>query len=228
LTGVVVLSGSLGASAAMWEPQVGALARRFHVVPSEHPGHGGAPMVPVTDVADLARLLLARIEADRFSFVGLSLGGAIGLRIALDEPERVERLVLCSTAARFAAGYRERATIVRAEGLESVVDSVLERWFTPSFADVQRYREMLLSTDPEGYARCCEAVAAWDVRGRLGALRVPTLCIAGGDDPVTPPAALRELAAEIPHASVLVLPRARHLANVERAAEFNAALLGHL
>ena len=228
MTDAVVLSGSLGTTAAMWEPQLAALEARFRVLRIDHPGHGGAPLAPVRDVSDLVRLTLEQVDAKRFSFVGLSLGGAVGLRIALDRPDRVERLVLCCTAARFGAEYRGRAAIVRAEGLEALADTVLERWFMPSFSDVQRYRAMFLSTDPEGYARCCEAVAAWDVRGRLAALALPTVCVAGEDDPVTPPAALQELAAEIPDARVVVLPRARHLANVERADDFNAALLASL
>ena len=194
----------------------------------EHPGHGGAPLADVRTVADLARLALEQVAAGRFSFVGLSLGGAIGMQLALESPHRLDKLVLCSTATHFGETYRERAAIVRARGLEAVVATVLERWFTPSFADVRRYREMFLSTDAEGYARCCEALAEWDVRGCLGRVRVPTLCIAADDDPVTPPAALEAIAAEIPGARVTVIPDGRHLTNVERATEFNAALFEHL
>ena len=225
---VVVLSGSLGASAAMWEAQLPALEQRFEVVCVEHPGHGGAPVAPVESMRDLASYVLDQVDAERFSFVGLSLGGAIGMRLALDEPERVEKLVLCCTAAHFGPAFRERAALVRAEGLEAVVDGVMGRWFSPPFPDVRRYREMFLSTDPEAYARCCEALAEFDVRGRLGSVQAPTLCVAGEDDPVTPPAALEAIAAETTGARVATLPRARHLANVERAAEFNAALLEFL
>jgi len=229
VSSVVVLSGSLGSNAAMWDAQVSALSRRFRVARVEHPGHGAAPLADVADVSDLARLVLDQVEAERFSFVGLSLGGAIGMRIALDAPERLDLLVLAATAAQFdAATYRARAATVRVDGLRDVVDGVMERWFTPAFPDVRRYREMFLATDPEGYARCSEAVAAWNVRGELGAVRAPTLCIAGADDPVTPPDALRSLADEIPAARLAVLPEARHLANVERAHEFNALLLEHL
>jgi len=105
---------------------------------------------------------------------------------------------------------------------------VLERWFTPEFPDVRRYREMLVSTPAEGYARCCEALRDWDARGRLGAVRAPTLAVAGADDPSTPPAQLEAIAGEIEGARLVVLDGARHLANVERAAEFNDALVAHL
>lgn len=229
MSGVVVLSGSLGSSAAIWDAQMPELERAFRVVRVEHPGHGGAPLADVEDVRDLARLVLDRVDAPRFCFVGLSLGGAIGMRMALDAPERLDRLVLASTAASFdEAVYRERAATVRAQGLDAVVDGVLERWFTPAFRDVRRYREMFLGTDAEGYARCCEVVATWDGRGELRAVSAPTLCIAGEEDPVTPPDALRGLVDEIPDARLVVLPRARHLVSVERAGEFNRALLEFL
>jgi pimeloyl-ACP methyl ester carboxylesterase len=87
---------------------------------------------------------------------------------------------------------------------------------------------MFLATDPEGYARCCEAIAGWDVRGGLGGVRVPTLCVAGADDPATPVAELESIAREIPGARVAVVAQARHVPNVERPREFEAALFEHL
>jgi len=131
-----------------------------------------------------------------------------------------------STSARFGdpAMWEERAATVRADGLEAIVDTVLARWFTPSFRDVERFREMFLSTDPEGYARCCEAIARWDVTGELTRVAAPVLVIAGAEDPSTPPEQLRAIAAEIPDSRLEVIERARHLVNVEFDAQFNALL----
>ena len=106
--------------------------------------------------------------------------------------------------------------------------TVLARWFTPSFPDVRRYREMFLSTDPEGYARSCDAIARWDVTGELGRVAAPTLAIAGADDPSTPPANLELIAAEIPGSRLEVIAGARHLTNVEFADRFNDLLAGFL
>lgn len=228
---VVALSGSLGSTSAMWDAQAGPLERAgFRVVRLEHPGHGGTPVEDVSTVAELARRAVALVGGERFAFVGLSLGGAIGIRLALDAPDRVERLVLACTSARFGspAQWRERAATVRAGGMEAVAETVLARWFTPSFDDVRRYREMLLSTDPEGYARCCEAVAGWDARDELVRLTARTLVISGADDPATPPEHGDAITAALPAARHHVLADARHLANVERAEEFNALLLEHL
>jgi 3-oxoadipate enol-lactonase len=226
----VVLCGSLGSARAMWEPQLPALKDRFDVVCVDHPGHGEEPLAPVGDVGDLARLVLSRVDAARFSFVGASLGGAVGMRLALDVPERVERLALVGSSARFGTAelWRERAELVRAEGLEPILDGTLERWFTPAFADVPRYREMFLSTDPEGYARCCDALARWDAREEIAAVAAPTLCVVGSDDPSAPPADSELIASRVADGRLEVLVGARHLASVERADEVNRLLQEHL
>jgi 3-oxoadipate enol-lactonase len=229
---VVVLSGSLGSTLAMWDPQLPALAERSRVLRYDHPGHGGSPLSDARTVEALAGQLLGLLDDlgfDRVSFCGLSLGGAVGMRAALDAPDRIDRLVLCSTSARFATPefWDERAATVRSEGVRAIADTVLDRWFTPGFPDVRRYRDMLVSTPAEGYARCCEAVRDWDARGALGAVRAPTLAIAGAEDPSTPPDQLRAIVSEIPGAGLTVLDHGRHLVNVERADAFNEALLAH-
>jgi 3-oxoadipate enol-lactonase len=225
----VVLSGSLGATTEMWHAQVDAL-RDFDVVRLEHPGHGGEPLGDAHDVADLARNVLDRVESDRFSFVGLSLGGAVGMHLALDAPERLNRLVLAATSARFgdAQGWDDRIALVREQGMEAIADVVLPRWFTPTFADVQRFRAMLVATPPETYVRYCEILRRFDLRGRLAAIEAPTLAIAGAEDPTSPPEHLEAVAAEIGGANVVVIPHAAHLVSVERADAFNDALLAHL
>jgi 3-oxoadipate enol-lactonase len=213
----------------MWEPQLPALTDRFRVVRFDHPGHGGSPLLDVRSVDGIAAEVMSLLDTlglERVSFCGLSLGGAVGMRIAVDRPEALDRLVLCSTSMRFSAPelYDARARAVRESGLEPIADAVLERWFTPGFGDVRRYRDMLVSTPREGYARCCEAVRDWDVRGQLGGVRAPTLVIAAADDPSTPPDALAAIAEEIPDARLVVIGDARHFVNVERPDEFNAAL----
>jgi 3-oxoadipate enol-lactonase len=230
---VVLLSGSLGSTLEMWEPQLPALIPRFGVLRYDHPGHGSSPPLAETTVSSMARevlVLLDELGIASVSYCGLSLGGAVGMRLALDEPGRVDKLVLCSTSARFATPqfWQERADTVRRDGIEAVADVVLERWFTPGFRDVRRYREMLLSIPTEGYARACEALRDWDARGQLGRISAPTFAIAGAEDPSTPPADLEAILAEIPRADLLVFEGARHLVNVERADEFNDAVSAFL
>ena len=221
----VVLHGSLGTTSEMWAAQLPLLADRFEVVRCEHPAERSIEAMSHGVVR-----LIDGLGHDRVAFVGVSLGGAVGMRLALDAPERLDSLVLACTSARFGTPelWEERAAAVRAHGVEAVADAVLERWFTPEFPDLRRYRQMLVSTPAEAYAQCCEALRDWDVRGALGSIRTPTLVVAGAEDPATPVADLEALAGEIPGAGLVVLERARHLANVERAGEFNDALLAHL
>jgi 3-oxoadipate enol-lactonase len=230
---VLVLAGSLGSTLDMWEPQLPVLTERFRVVRVDHPGHGGSPLLYVSSVEGIAAEVVALIDElglARVSFCGLSLGGAVGMRLALDVPERLDQLVLCCTSMRFATPefWDERARAVREGGVEAIADAVLERWFTPGFADLRRYREMLVATPQEGYARCCEGLREWDVRGQLGAVRAPTLVVAAADDPSTPPDGLEAIAAEIPGARLVVIDGARHLVNVERPDEVNQALVSFL
>jgi 3-oxoadipate enol-lactonase len=236
---VLVLSGSLGTTHRMWDAQVPALLRRFRVLRHDHRGHGGSTVAAgpyaMEDLAGDLLELLDRNRIDRAAFCGLSLGAAVGITLASMAPERVERLVLCSASARFGSpeGWLDRARRVRADGLEAVADEIVARWFTPRFGvlrpeTVGRFRAMLAATPAEGYAACCDALRAWDVRGRLGSVVAPTLVLAAEDDPAAPPAQGRELADGIAGARLVVIPHAAHLANVERPGAFTAAVLGHV
>jgi pimeloyl-ACP methyl ester carboxylesterase len=88
---------------------------------------------------------------------------------------------------------------------------------------------MLVSADPEGYARCCEALEHWDVSDELARIAAPTLVLAGAEDRAAPPDEHSErLADAIPGARLKLVERAAHLVNVERADEVNRLLLEHL
>jgi 3-oxoadipate enol-lactonase/4-carboxymuconolactone decarboxylase len=230
----LVFASSLGTTHAMWDDQAAALSDAFRVLRYDHRGHGrsAAPLGPYTvdELADDVLGLLDRLEIGRATFVGLSLGGAVAMTAALRAPERFERLVLCSTAAHFPPPEQwiDRAATVRAEGVEAIADAALGRWLTPEAPDGMRarLRAMLVATPAEGYASCCEALAAFDARGRLGELAMPVLAIAGADDPTTPPAALQAIVDEVPNGRLHVIAQARHIANVERPEEFNRLLRG--
>ncbi|MBA3630841.1 MAG: alpha/beta fold hydrolase, partial [Actinobacteria bacterium] len=87
---------------------------------------------------------------------------------------------------------------------------------------------MLLGTPAEGYAGCCEAIRDMDLRGRLLRVQAPTLVISGADDPATPPDHGELIRDSVPDARLVVVPRARHLANAERPEEITQAVLDHL
>ena len=235
----LVLSNSLGTTMAMWDPQLGPLSANRRVLRYDRRGHGASP-VPDGPYAidDLGRDLLALLDAlgiERVDFCGLSLGGMVGMWLASEAPERVDRLVLCSTSALLGPPeqWTERAATVRERGMDAIVEAGLERWLTADFRaarpDVaRRMGDMLRSAPPEGYAACCEAIRDLDLRERLGAITAPTLLIAGADDPSTPPAHLERIRAGVPGARLAVLEHAAHLLNVEHPDVVTGAILAHL
>jgi 3-oxoadipate enol-lactonase len=235
---VLVFSNSLGTTAAMWDEPAAALSDRFRILRYDARGHGGSPAPPgpysIAELGGDVIALLDRLELETVSFCGLSIGGMTAMWLGANAPERIEALAVCCTAAQLAPreAWIDRAALVRAEGLGAVVDATVERWFRPEFiagnpALIERIRGTFLSTDPEGYAGCCEAIAEFDFRERLGEVTPPTLVVAGEDDPVGTPELVRELEAGIPDARLVSLP-ARHLASVEQPRLFTAALLEHL
>ncbi|MEU6115205.1 3-oxoadipate enol-lactonase [Streptomyces sp. NPDC047117] len=234
----LILGPSIGTSLDVWEPQLAALTRTHRVLRWDLPGHGGSAAGLVSGepaMADLARLVLGLADAqgwDTFAYAGISIGGAVGLTLAADHPERLTRLAVVCSSAHFGGAdtWRERAALVRAEGTEAMAASRPGTWFAPEFAAAPRGQALikdLLDTDPAGYAACCEALASYDVRDRLAGITVPTLVVAGREDPATPPAHAREIADAVPGASLTEVGGAYHLAGVDRPGPVTAALAAH-
>ncbi|MEW1674756.1 3-oxoadipate enol-lactonase [Streptomyces noursei] len=238
----LVLGPSLGTALSLWDPQLPDLAHRFRVVRWDLPGHGGTSLDALADpgtttVPELAGLVLDLADTlglDRFAYAGASLGGAVGAWLAAHHPYRIASLALVCSSARFGepAGWRDRAAQVRAEGTDAVADAAAGRWFTPAFAASPTATALVEAlrrdVSPDGYAACCDALAAFDLRSALPRITAPTLVVAGRADPATPPAHARELTDGIRDASLVELSGAAHLAGVERPAEVLAALLAHL
>jgi 3-oxoadipate enol-lactonase/4-carboxymuconolactone decarboxylase len=236
---VVLMLGSLGSTLDMWDAQAAALSGRYRVVRADLRGHGGSPVPPgpyaIDDLVDDAVALLDRLGVEWAHVVGLSLGAMTAMRLAARHPERVGRLALLCTSPLLGPESRwtERAATVRAEGTAAVAKAGVERWFTPErrAADpelVARHEAMIASIPAEGYAGCCEAIGSMDLLADLPRITAPTLAIAGADDPATPPEHLAAIAAGVPGAQYLMLPRAAHLAAVEQADAVNVALTLHL
>ena len=236
---VVVLSNSLGATHRMWDENLRDLERHFRVVRYDTRGHGGSPVPPgpytIDDLADDVVALLDRLGVARAHFVGLSLGGMTGMRLAARNPDRVDRLVLLCTGAHLApsSAWSDRAATVRTDGSQAVAEAVVARWFTPGFLqanpDVKAACEATVAATPdEGYAGCCEVIAAMDLRADLPAISAPTLAIAGADDPATPPPHLKEIAETVQDGRLLVVPDSAHLANAEQPETITPAIIDHL
>lgn len=236
----VVLSGSLGTTMAMWEPQMAVLADHFCVIRYDTRGHGrsGKPPGPyaISDLGEDALALLDAIELERVSWVGVSLGGMVGIWLATHHPERIDRLVLCCTSAHMPPpqAWRQRAAIVREAGTVGVIaDAVVGRWLTPAWAaehpdELARLRTMLASSPLDGYVACCEAIATMDQRGSLATITAPTLVIGGAHDAAAPPAEHAAILAREIAGAQYVLVDGAHLASVECADVVNDLIIDHL
>jgi len=232
----VVFSNSLGASVAMWQPQVDALARDFRVIRYDQRGHGGSglPAGPYafSALVDDALALLDALALERVHFVGLSMGGMTALGLALAQPGRLRTITAANCVARMAPAvhgvWDERARIAREQGMAPLVAPSLERWFTAATresrgAELAWAGEMLAATPVAGYAAACGALKTMDYLDALPRITVPTLFIAGTHDAGAPLEAMRDMHARV-SGSRLVELDAAHVSNLEQPAAFSAAL----
>ena len=198
-------------------------------------GQGQSVVTPgpytVEQLADDVLALLNELNIAKVHFCGLSIGGMVGMSLAMRVPERLAKLVLCNTAPKIGTPeiWNARMTAVQSGGMAAVVEGVLERWFTPDFrkaspAPVQKTREMLLRSPVEGYIACCSAVRDMDARETIASIRIPTLIISGAHDPVTTPDDGRFMAEKIAGSVYKELPAA-HLSNIEAAEAFTMEVL---
>lgn len=230
----LVLSNSLGTNLSMWDPQIRALAAQFRVLRYDTRGHGQSSVTAgpysITQLGRDVVGLLDGLRIERAHFCGLSMGGVIGMWLGVYAADRINRLVLCNTAAKIgtAESWNARIEMVRTKGMGPVAETQAQRWFTPAFIakapDVIATRQMIASTSPEGYAANCGAIRDMDQRETISRIRARTLVIGGLHDPVISAADIRYLVDTIPGAKLVELD-ASHLSNVEAPVEFTKALL---
>jgi 3-oxoadipate enol-lactonase/4-carboxymuconolactone decarboxylase len=236
---VVMLGHSLGTDHSLWDRQAEDLLPFFRVLRYDVRGHGASEATPGDyNIEMLSRDVLALAEklgVEKFAWCGLSLGGMIGQWLGANAPEKLTHLVLANTSAKFPAPevMEARRKAALSAGMKSFVGNAMQRGFlaeslaaNPPF--VASMRNVLLATDPVGYAGCCAAIRDLDQLALLKKIRVPTLVIGGHRDISTPWEGHGDLlATQIPGAKAIVL-KAAHLSCLERPRGFSAALLSFL
>ncbi|MBV9092498.1 MAG: alpha/beta fold hydrolase [Streptosporangiaceae bacterium] len=241
---VVVLGNSLGTTREIWDAQASLLRSRFRLLRFELRGHGAAgarsPAPPrpysIAELGADVLGLLGEYGIPSAAYCGISLGGMIGIWLAAHAPERVSSLVVCCTAITpmpSRQAWLDRVALVRSGGMAAISEMMPPRWFTPEFlaaepAAVERAMDMLLGTDPEGYAGCGEAIAGMDLRPALAAVVAPTLVIAGAEDSAAPPWQAAQAAAGIAGSRLQVIRGTSHLAPYQTPGPVTAAILRHL
>ena len=223
----LVFINSLGTDFRIWNEVAEILAPDFRIVTYDKRGHGLSESGPdKNDMADYARDLMGLLDevgVGRATIVGLSIGGVIAQEFYRQRPEYVAALVLCDTAAKIGTNesWDQRIAQVERGGIESIADSVLERWFTADFrsrrsAELAGMRAMLTRTPKEGYLAACGALKRADLRPYAGRIVAPTLCLVGDEDGSTPVALVKETAALIAGSRFEIVEGAGHLPNVEK------------
>jgi 3-oxoadipate enol-lactonase len=224
----------LGGDLSVWDQLAGYFRHSHSVLRYDLRGHGQTAESPqpftVADLAGDLGNLLGQLGVDRTHLVGLALGGMVAQEFALRQPQRTASLVLADTAAACSAqganAIRERGAQARRDGLASMADTTLQRWFTEPYRRahpevMEQIGEVLRGTSGSAYAAASEALAAFDASARLPGIHAPTLVVTGEEDASMPPALGKAIADAIPGALWQPIAGA-HLAPIEHPARFAA------
>ena len=233
---LLVLGPSLGTSTILWENTLPILAESFRVVAWDLPGHGASPAATeaftVADLADAVADAVRALGVDRILYAGVSLGGATGLELGLRHPQLVSALAVVASGAQLGSpeSWRERAATVRAQSTSVLIIPSAQRWFAPGSMEREpelsgRLLHALRDADAQSYALCCEALAAYDVRDRLGELGMPVVALWGEHDEVAPEAKAAEVASGVADGRTDMIAGVAHLPPAEAPAATAAALL---
>jgi 3-oxoadipate enol-lactonase len=238
---VVTMSHSLAANLSLWDAQAAALVPRYRVLRYDIRGHGGTdvPPAPYTleQMADDLHALLVALGIASTHFVGLSMGGLIGMTTALKYPRAIRSLVLADTTASYGPERKpmwdDRIAVAEANGIEPLLDRTMETWFTAPFRAarpdvIARIRAMLAPTDVVGYVGAIQAIGYGDLREEIRAIRCPTLILVGEEDRGTDLTMARTMHERIRGSELVVIPKAAHCSCVEAPEAFNRALLTFL
>jgi 3-oxoadipate enol-lactonase len=226
----LLLSNSLSSDMTMWDDQLPQWSRRFRVVRYDARGHGRTPPAPGPCTMErLARDALGVLDAlgvARAHFCGLSMGGMVGMWLATNAGERLDRVVLANTSAHMGPRslWEGRIELARSGGIEATVEPTVTRWFPQAFherapAAIDRMRAMIRRTSLEGYVACCEAIRDMDQRDTIRAIRNPVLLIVGANDPATTPVMGRQIHEAIAGSRVEIVDAA-HISCVEQPDAF--------
>ncbi len=233
----VVMGNSLATNYSMWDGQISALTDKYRVLRMDKRGHGdsdpGAADVTIESLADDVVGLATELGFTGGHYVGLSIGGMIGQAIGMNHPAAFKSLTLCATTSQVPTEthpmWEDRIAMAENEGMHTLVDGTLERWFSAPYreSDPDRVAEvgkMVAATTPTGYVRCCRGIMAMAFTDTIGAITTPTLVVPGELDPALPVPMSEVIAGKIPGARMEVVANAAHLCNVEQPDAFNGII----
>lgn len=233
----VVFANSLGTDMRLWDKILPLLPGGLRIIRYDTRGHGlsSCPPAPYSMGALIndAERLLDHLEIRDCVFVGLSVGGMIAQGLAVKRLDLVRAMVVSNSAARIGTMqiWADRVAAVKAGGIESLADAVMERWFAKAFRatpELTGWRNMLTRTPAIGYIGCSAAISGTDFYTPTAGLTLPSLFIAGSEDGATPPDLVRETADLVKGARFELIRGAGHLPCVEKPDDYAAILTSFL
>lgn len=236
---VLLLSNSLGTNLGMWDEQISEFTSHFRVLRYDKRGHGQTEVpegeYTIDQLGEDVVALLDVLQLEKVFYCGLSIGGMTGMWLARHAPERFERMVLSNTSPHVGPKelWSERIQTVLDNGMEGVLESVTQRWFTQEYiasapGRLREVQEMILTTPPIGYAGCSAAIREMDQREVIKTIELPVLVISGAEDVATPAEHGRFIADAIPSAEYVEIANAAHLSNIEQTETYNNSVLKFL
>ena len=229
----LVLIHPLGLDHRLWDYCIGDLAEHRTLITFDLPGHGLSP-VPDNNysIEDISKNLLESLrlaDIDKADFLGLSIGGMILQHFASVNASMVEKLILVDTTFKYSKDWQlnwtERARISREEGLENMLEKLLEAFFTEDYLrkgseDIDYCRDVISKMSGEGYALACEALSRCNLEKSASAITSQTLILCGDQDNDLFKDATLWLSHNIPHSQYEWLAPAQHLSPLERRVDF--------
>jgi pimeloyl-ACP methyl ester carboxylesterase len=217
-----------------FDEMLAELAKDFHIVAVDIHGHGASgyrdPMT-LEEMTEDFYLLLGKLNLKNAIWFGCSIGGMIGMRLALAHPQAIDSLILMSTTARLDPPEIKEATLqlwdlFRAGHREDIADPAMRYLFAPrTYQDrpelIEEFkRELIGIKEAEGmFAAALATFNRSEIGVAISKIDTPTLVIAGRDDPTTTPAQAEFIAGQIPNARLEVIEDANHLVAIEKPRE---------
>ncbi len=237
---VLMFANSLMADMTMWDENVSVFHGSYRILRYDMRGHGDTIATPgpysLEMLANDAVALLDELHIDQVHFVGISLGGMVGLTLASTQGYRLQSLTVCDTGATLndagRAAWNERAKTALS-GINNLIDATMERWFTAAFEKSKqekskRVRHMMARTTGVGYAGCAAAISGVDLASALQDIKIPSLVINGREDSAWTTENAESLCKSIPGARLEIIENAAHIPNIEQPAKFNSVLMRFL
>jgi aminoacrylate hydrolase len=238
----LILVSGLGGTASYWRPQVAAFSARFRVISYDHRGTGASDRLQRTfSIDQMTRELAELMDSlgiERARIVGWSTGGAIGQTLAIEQPQRVARMVLCSTWTHCDAWFRrlfEARREVLLKGGAGLYAEFFPLWvYPPDYVNAhdaaigEEVKRAVNAAPAEVMIGRIDALLAFDRRAGLSRIKAPTLVVASENDYVIPSHHAEALARAISGAKLAMIRGGGHANTVTRAAEFNRIVLAFL